>query len=452
MEKSFSVVVTGVKRGAAVEDVAARVARIFNLEESDLSGFYQGKPVCVVSDVSETEALKQEEILSRSGCVVEISSDSAPDPVLEFKASQEKLFSLLTGADRITGAKKRTDNFAACSGFVLLASFAAGWYFTTWYWGLVILVPVGIAVTFVTGRHNRIVAGEFFSALRPGLIDLVGKKGAMGLAAISALRKESVFSANRKLVETDEAQKMLKEFLGETQRNRSALYEECTALEESLKAVPSLADQKAVELKARIEEIQSVNEKLKKDLEEMGKAGSRMEVMPAEPDPCEVADSSHGFSYSPPSELYTACMLKEGQDDIILPPIDAGNLRYIKPASRKMLNSFDIGGGLTVAFTETHFIMALARSFCWRIGYDCVRAYRYSGRSDGERLPSGREHEMGFSIGLEHTYTDITCKQTSAFGFNITWWKIPGIAEYCVPRIKEAIERAGVPRCPTDGC
>ena len=451
MEKSFSVVITGVRSGVEVEDVAARVARIFQLEESALSGLHHGKPVIMVSGVSEDEALKQKEILRRSGCLVEISSDSDLDPAEEFKALQDKLYSLLIAADKLTGSKKRTDNFAAWCGAVLVAFFAAGWYFTTWYWGLLVLVPVGIAVTVLTGRHNLKVAGEFFSALKPGLIDLVGKNGAMGLAAIAALRKESVFHADRKLIETDEAQEKLKEFLGETRRNRSALYEKCTALEELLKAIPSLVNKKVVELKAQIEEIQAVNEKLQKDLEEMGKTRSKIQVFPAEPDPCEVSAPSGGFSYSPPAELYYVCMLKEGQSDIILPPIDAGNLRYTKPASKRLLNSFDIGGGLTVAFTQTHFIMALARSFCWRIGYDCVRSYRYSGKSNGEGLPSGREHEMEFSIGLEHTYTDTPTNQISAFGFNLTWWKIPGIAEYCVPRIKDAIEKAGVPRCPACG-
>lgn len=447
MEKSFSVLITGVRSGVEVDNVAARVARIFQLEESALSGLHQGKPVCVVSGVSEAEAQKQEKILRSSGCLVEISSDSALDPAEEFKALQNTLNSLLNAADKQTGAKKRTDNFAAWCGAVLVASFAAGWYFTTWYWGLVILVPVGIAVTLFTGRHNRKVAGEFFSALKPGLIDLAGKNGAMGLAAIAALSKKSVFHADRKLVETDQAQELLNEFLGETRSNRSALYEEYTALEKSLKAIPSLVNQKVVEIKAQIEQIEAVNQKLKKDIEEMGKARD----LPAEPDPCEISASSGGFSYSPPAELYSVCMLKEGQNDIILPPIDAGNLRYTKPASRRLLNSFDIGGGLTVAFTRTHFIMALARSFCWRIGYDCVRSYRYSGKSNGENLPSGREHEMEFSIGLEHTYTDTTTNRTSAFGFNLTWWKIPGIADYCVPRIKDAIEKAGVPRCPACG-
>lgn len=458
MADSFSVLITGIRNGVSEDSVIARVTRVFKLEESELEKLHGGGPVTVVSGVSETEAMKQKEILRRSGCVVDVIrvkgefANDKPDTVREFKKAQEKLAVLLKKADKTTSSKKRTDTFALIMGISILVLFVAVWYFTAWYWALLMLVPAVIVLSVAVGAHNKGIARELFDVLKPGLIELVRERNAMGLAAISALQNTSVLTADRMLLDTLESQKALKAFMDETEKNRPSLYEGFSSLEETLKSIPELVNQKAVELKDRIDEAKALEDNLKRRLEEMEKGAALAEELRPRPNPCDIeAPGGGGFSYTPSADLYSACMLKEGQDDIILPPIDAGNMRYIQPASKKLLNSFDIGGGLTVAFTETHFIMALARSVCWRIGYDCVRVYRYSPQKGGEILPSGREHEMGFNIGLEHTYTDTVCNEISAFGFNITWWKIPGIADYCVPRIKDAIERAGVPRCPSCG-
>jgi len=155
--------------------------------------------------------------------------------------------------------------------------------------------------------------------------------------------------------------------------------------------------------------------------------------------------------YKSSANLYRKCRLDVDQPDILVPPFDAGDLRYISPPSKSLMNSYNIGGGITVAFTKTHFIMDMDKSYCWRVGYDCILSYQYVPRANGGCPRTKREHELDFFIGLEHTYTNTWGQKTSAFGFGISWWNINGMAEKCVPLIQEAVKTVPQSTCPVCG-
>ena len=357
----------------------------------------------------------------------------------ELKDKQKQLDKCLVIAKKAVDFDSRDDNLGSVVGVFGLIGLVCGWYFAAWYWGLALALILGLSIQFAIAPWQQDLAEELFKQLRPSLKKFVADEGALGLKAIMIWQKYSPLSSDY----NDHMAKFVEDFKGSNKELIPALEQ----LDGQLDGFDD-AQFEIERMQSQLENMTSSLQEMSGEQQETNEINEKSPLKQLPPTKQEVPSApvhkKKEVKKDKPKihkSFYQRCRLDMNSKDIIIPPMEAGVLRYTMPPSSQWFDSHDIGSGMVFAMTKTHFVMSLLEDRCWRVGFDCVESFSF-------RPNERRQMDVKFHVGLDHSYAYCSCRRTAGFEFWVGWHEWQSNPEEYIPLAQKYVNEADPPSCP----